>query len=162
CAALTAVRYHRRRYLTLVVISGVGLAVSLAFVRFSAPDLALTQLLVETATVLLMLLALYYMPQSAPPPSSGRNLRDVLVAGMAGLGAAGLAWGMRTRPRDSTLAPYFLEQSKPMGGGTNVVNVILVDFRGFDTMGEITVMGIAAIGVAIMLEGLRAKPVRGE
>ncbi|HEY0970012.1 MAG TPA: monovalent cation/H+ antiporter subunit A [Gemmatimonadales bacterium] len=162
CAALAAVRYHRRRYLALVVISGVGLAVSLAFVRFSAPDLALTQLLVETATVLLMLLALYYLPQSAPRPSSGRYVRDVTVAGLAGLGAGGLAWGMLTRPADSALARYFLEQSKPQGGGTNVVNVILVDFRGFDTMGEITVMGIAAIGVALMLEGLRAKPARGE
>ena len=160
-ATLAAVRFHRRRYMALITIGGVGLSVSLAFVRFAAPDLALTQLLVEVATVLLLLLALYYLPQSAPRPSSGRHLRDATVAVLAGVGAGGLAWGMLTRPATSQLADYFLAQSKPMGGGTNVVNVILVDFRGFDTMGEITVLGIAAVGVALMLEKLRVRPSRG-
>jgi multicomponent K+:H+ antiporter subunit A len=159
-AAVATVRYHRQRYLALVVMGGVGLSVSLAFVRFAAPDLALTQLIVEVVTILLLLLALYYLPQTSPPPASGRRWRDTAVAVAAGLGAAGLAWAMLTRPAASPLAEYFLAESKPLGGGTNVVNVILVDFRGFDTMGEITVMGIAALGVAILLEGLRVRPSR--
>ena len=156
-ATLYGVRMHRQRFVVLIVLGGVGLAVSLAFVRFTAPDLALTQLLVEVVTILLLLLALFHLPASAAPTPLPRRVRDGLVAGAAGVGAAALAWGMLTRPTNSALAEYFLAQSKPLGGGTNVVNVILVDFRGFDTLGEITVMGVAAIGVAILLEGLRTR-----
>ncbi len=153
------VRHLHDRFKAIVLMGGVGLAVSLAFVRFAAPDLALTQLLVEVVTVILLMLALYHMPRTAEHSSSeGRRLRDGVIATIAGVGAAGLSWAMLTRPAISTLADYFLETSLPLGGGTNVVNVILVDFRGFDTMGEISVIGIAAIGVAGLLAGLRPRP----
>lgn len=66
---------------------------------------------------------------------------------------AGVTWLMLTRPLE-TIAGYYLDQSKPMGGGTNVVNVILVDFRGFDTFGEITVLGIAALGIYALIDGM--------
>ena len=155
-AVAATLRMYRQRFAAVVVIGGVGLAVSLAFVRFSAPDLALTQLLVEVVTVLLLVLALYYLPVATPLLSSpARRLRDAAVAGIAGLGAGGLAWAMLTRPAGSPLADFLLAQSVPGGGGANVVNVTLVDFRGFDTLGEITVMGIAAIGVGMLLAGLR-------
>ena len=157
-ATLATVALHRDRFVALIVVGAVGLVVSLAFVHFAAPDLALTQLLVEVVTVLLLLLALYHLPGTGPSTTRGRRLRDAVVATAAGGGTAVLAWAMLTRPPRTTLADYFLAQSKPLGGGTNVVNVILVDFRGFDTLGEITVMGVAAIGVAILLEGLRARP----
>jgi multicomponent K+:H+ antiporter subunit A len=146
---------HARRLLAVILIGVIGLVVSLAFVRFSAPDLALTQLLVEIVTVILLLLAMYFLPAESPRDSSlARRGRDVLIA-LAGGGAVGaLAWALLTRPLD-TIAWYYIENAKPEGGGYNVVNVILVDFRGFDTLGEITVLGIAAVGIVALLQGLK-------
>jgi len=156
--ALTAIAVaalHAKRLLALLLVGIVGLAVSLAFVRMSAPDLALTQLLVEIVTVLLLLLAMYFLPAESPPePSRARLARDALVAVVAGGAVAALAWALLTRPFDS-IAWYYLENAKPEGGGYNVVNVILVDFRGFDTLGEITVLGIAAVGILALLQGLK-------
>ena len=154
-AAVAVAVVHARRLQALVLVGIVGLAVSLAFVRLSAPDLALTQLLVEIVTVLLLLLAMYFLPAESPPePSRARVARDVAVAVAAGGAMAALAWALLTRPFDS-IAWYYLENAKPEGGGYNVVNVILVDFRGFDTLGEITVLGIAAVGILALLQGLR-------
>jgi multicomponent K+:H+ antiporter subunit A len=153
--AVAVAALHARRLLALLLVGIVGLAVSLAFVRMSAPDLALTQLLVEIVTVLLLLLAMYFLPAGSPPePSRARLARDVLVAVVAGGAVAALAWALLTRPFDS-IAWYYLENAKPEGGGYNVVNVILVDFRGFDTLGEITVLGIAAVGILALLQGLK-------
>jgi multicomponent K+:H+ antiporter subunit A len=153
-ATIGTVLLQRQRLKALVVLSVVGLGVALAFVRFSAPDLALTQLGVELVTTVLFLLALYRLPQQVPAESSpGRRLRDAVLAALAGVGAAALTWSVLTRPQQ-TIADYFLANSMPGGGGANVVNVILVDFRGFDTLGEITVLTIAALGVYAMLAGL--------
>src|SRR5690606_5310321 len=139
---LATLALYRYRLLAVVVIGGVGLAVSLTFVALSAPDLALTQLLVEMVTVSLLLLALHYLPQGAPPERSWlRRGRDGLIAAAAGSGVAALAYAMMTRPAD-TMAGELLARSLPEAWGSNVVNVILVDFRGFDTFGEITVFGI--------------------
>lgn len=146
---------HRRRFLALIMLSVVGLVTALTFIKFSAPDLALTQLTVEVVTVVLFLLALYFLPQLSPSESSlGRRGRDLIIALTAGLGTAALTWAVLTRPYQS-ISGYFLDNSVPGGGGTNVVNVILVDFRGFDTLGEITVLAIAAIGIYALLDGLR-------
>jgi len=153
-AVATALR-HRDRLVALVHLSVVGLLTALGFARFSAPDLALTQISVEMVTLVLLLLALYLLPQSTPPERSAPRLaRDLALAGLAGIGVGLLAWGMLTRPYQP-LSGYFLEQSVPGGGGTNVVNVILVDFRGFDTLGEITVLAIAALGIHALLDRLR-------
>ena len=154
-ATLGTVLLHRQRLTALLLLSVVGLIVALTFVKFSAPDLALTQLTVEVVTIVLLLLALYFLPEKTPSESSAaRRSRDLLLAGVAGVGAGILTWAVLTRPYE-TIAGYFLANSVPGGGGTNVVNVILVDFRGFDTLGEITVLAIAAIGIYAMLEGLR-------
>ena len=153
--AIAVAALHAKRLLALLLVGIVGLAVSLAFVRMSAPDLALTQLLVEIVTVLLLLLAMYFLPAESPPESSRARLaRDVIVAVVAGGAVAALAWALLTRPFES-IAWYYLENAKPEGGGYNVVNVILVDFRGFDTLGEITVLGIAAVGILALLQGLK-------
>ena len=153
--AVLATVWHRHRFTALLLLGTVGLVVSLAFVKLSAPDLALTQLSVEVVTVVLLLLALYFLPQESPPePGWGRHIRDLALAGAAGLGAAALAWGVMTRPLDS-IGDYFLDNSVPGGGGANAVNVILVDFRGFDTLGEIAVLALAALGIYAMLDGLR-------
>jgi multicomponent K+:H+ antiporter subunit A len=152
-SAVATAALHRQRLVALIAISGVGLVVSLAFVRLAAPDLALTQLLVEIVTIMLVLLALDYLPAQEPVHRGlPRQVRDIALAGVAGFGVAALAWLVMTRPLAS-ISEYFLAQSKPLGGGTNVVNVILVDFRGFDTMGEIAVLGIAALGVLMLLGG---------
>jgi len=153
-AALSATVHHVRRLLAVLLVGAVGLVVSLAFVRFSAPDLALTQLLVEIVTVILLVLAMYFLPAESPRDSTrARRARDAVVALGAGGGVAALTWALLTRPLDG-IAWYYLDNAKPGGGGYNVVNVILVDFRGFDTLGEITVLGVAAIGIVALLQGL--------
>lgn len=156
-AAVGTVVLHHQRLLALLMLSVVGLLVALTFVKFSAPDLAMTQLSVEVVTVVLLLLALYFLPDKTPIESSaGRRNRDLALAAVAGGGAAALTWAVLSRPYDA-ISDFFLANSVPGGGGTNVVNVILVDFRGFDTLGEITVLAIAAIGIYTLLEGLKLK-----
>ncbi|MFD3300792.1 monovalent cation/H+ antiporter subunit A [Aquipseudomonas alcaligenes] len=151
---LTAV-FHRQRLVALLILGVGGMLVALAFARFSAPDLALTQLVVEVVTIILLMLALFYLPSRTPSESSSlRGLRDFVVAGGCGVMVALLVYVVLTRPY-AGLAPFFLANSVSGGGGTNVVNVILVDFRGFDTLGEITVLAIAAVGILAMLDGLR-------
>ena len=152
-ATVGTVVVYRQRLLALLLVGAVGLVVSLAFVYFSAPDLALTQLLVEVATVILMMLALHWLPAQSPAPPEDtrwRRGRDAAVAIAAGTGLAALAYMVLGRPFDS-ISPYFLANTMALGGGANAVNVIIVDFRGFDTLGEITVMGIAALIIHAML-----------
>ena len=145
--AAGTVLFHRSRFVAVVVIGVVGLMVSLLFVRFSGPDIAMTQLLVEFATVILFLLALFFLPWISPVESSvARRIRDASVAALAGAGVGALSYALLTRPVQS-ISEFFIAEAKPGGGGTNIVNVILVDFRGFDTLGEITVLGIAAVGI---------------
>ena len=152
-ATLAVVLLHRQRLTALIATGVIGMVVSLAFVYLSAPDLALTQISVEVVTVILILLALNFLPKETPRESSnGRRWRDALIAVLAGIGVGGAAWAMTTRNGES-LSRYYLEQSVPGGGGTNVVNVILVDFRGFDTFGEIIVLGIAALAIYALLDG---------
>ncbi len=155
---LATVALHRHRLVALVVMGAVGLAVSLCFVLLSAPDLALTQLLVEMVTIALLLLALNYLPAESPPErSAARRWRDAMVALGAGGGVAALVYAVITKPRD-TVASEMLALSLPEGGGGNVVNVILVDFRGFDTLGEIVVFGIAGLVVHALLRRARMLP----
>ena len=156
-AALGCVAWHRERLVAIILTSAVGLVVALAFLGLSAPDLALTQLAVEVVTTVLMLMALARLPQTSPRESSPRRrARDVTLACLVGIGVAGLALMAMTRTLE-TISWYFIEHSLPLGGGANVVNVILVDFRGYDTFGEITVLTIAAIGVAAVLDGVRLR-----
>lgn len=152
--ALATLMLHRQRLTALVVMGAVGLLVTLIFVKFSAPDLALTQLSVEVVTIVLLLLALYFLPQQTPDESGWpRRIRDLALALIAGGGAGALTWAMLTRPLES-ISDFFLSQSVPGGGGANVVNVILVDFRGYDTLGEISVLALAGLGIYAMLKDL--------
>ena len=152
--ALGTVIWHRSRMVALLMISVVGLMVSVAFTRFSAPDLALTQLTVEVVTIILLMLALFFLPQRTPKESSSiRVLRDMGIASAIGVIIGSISYALITRPLDS-ISEFFVANAKIGGGGTNVVNVILVDFRGFDTLGEITVLGIAALGIYKLLINL--------
>jgi multicomponent K+:H+ antiporter subunit A len=106
-------------------------------------------------STVLLLMGLALLPPTSPKESSlRRRLRDGVLALAGGGGVAWVTWLMLTRDHES-ISWYFLEQSLPAGGGTNAVNVILVDFRGYDTFGEITVLGIAAVGVLALLDGFR-------
>ncbi len=153
-AAIAVAAFHHERLLALIVTSVVGLIVSLTFVWFSAPDLALTQLSVEIVTTVLMLLALNWLPAESPRESSPlRRGRDALIAAVAGLAVTALLYAILTSDfAFPTISAYHLAESKPGGGGTNVVNVILVDFRGYDTLGEIIVLGIAALSIFAVLD----------
>lgn len=152
-SCIGVVMFHRQRFLAVIIVGVVGLIVSVGFVHLSAPDLALTQISVEVGTVILILLSLYFLPKSSDDePVPGRKWRDGALASVVGLGVGGLSWAMMTRDFE-TLSGFYLEQSVPGGGGTNVVNVILVDFRGFDTFGEIIVLGIAALTIFALLDG---------
>ncbi|OZA55834.1 MAG: cation:proton antiporter [Acidovorax sp. 17-64-282] len=154
---LTLVATHHQRFQSVVLVGVVGLVTSLTFVSLSAPDLALTQLSVEVVSTVLLLMGLALLPQHSPRESGSlRRVRDGALALAGGAGMSWLAWVLLTRDHDS-ISWYFLDKSLPAGGGTNVVNVILVDFRGYDTFGEITVLGIAAIGVLALMEGMRTR-----
>ena len=147
---------HRRRFIALLFLGLTGLMVSLAFAMLSAPDLALTQLLVEVASVLLLMLALYWLPAtSRPEPAGPWPWRDATIACVAGFGIAALTYAVLTRPADGRLAGWLLANAVPGAAGQNAVNVIIVDFRAFDTLGEITVMGLAGLIVAALLEDFR-------
>ncbi|MGL6083244.1 MAG: monovalent cation/H+ antiporter subunit A [Gammaproteobacteria bacterium] len=148
--------FHHERIKAVLISGAVGLVVTMVFIGFSAPDLALTQITVDVVTTVLLLMSLSLLPQLTPYESSPtRRWRDAIIALGGGLGIAAIAWLIMTRDHNS-ISWFFLQQSIPLGGGTNVVNVILVDFRGFDTFGEITVLGIAAIGVLSLMDGMRA------
>ncbi|OAN86030.1 monovalent cation/H+ antiporter subunit A [Sulfitobacter geojensis] len=161
-ATLGLVFLHRNRLLSLILIGIVGLMVSVGFVFLSAPDLAMTQITVEVVTIILLLLALNFLPNRTPVESSVlRRMRDAVVALAAGLATFAMSYHFLLR---DTVAPsiseFHLANSYKGGGGTNVVNVILVDFRGFDTFGEIIVLGIAALLIYALTETLLDGPVR--
>ena len=152
-AAIAATVNYRQRLMALIFLGAGGLAVSLTFVTFSAPDLALTQLLIDVATIALMMIVLHFLPQSSTvEPGAGRKWRDAVIAGAAGFGMAFVAHAVLTRPF-APISPFYLTKALPEGGGTNVVNVLLVDFRAFDTLGEITVLGVAALLIFALLAG---------
>jgi multicomponent K+:H+ antiporter subunit A len=156
-ATLTLALQHHDRFKAVVLVGVVGLVTSLTFVSLSAPDLALTQLSVEVVSTVLLLMGLALLPQHSPRESSAaRRARDAVLALGAGAGMAWLTWVFLTRDH-SSISWFFLDKAIPVGGGSNVVNVILVDFRGYDTFGEITVLGIAALGVLALMEGMRTR-----
>ena len=165
-AAAWQAKYHRLAALTL--LGGSGLATCITFLWFSAPDLALTQIVVELVTTVLILLGLRWLPkrdESLRIPTMAeqrstrlRRMRDMAISIMAGTGMAALALAMMSRPFPESTSTFFLERALSEGGGTNVVNVMLVDFRGFDTFGEIVVLGIVALTVYALLRRFRPAP----
>jgi multicomponent K+:H+ antiporter subunit A len=163
CALGAAWQAKFHRLASVMLASGAGLVCCITYIWFSAPDLALTQLTVEVVTTVLILLGLRWLPMrtALPEPARtrlrpwGRRGRDLLIAAVAGSGMAALSWTVMSRSFPQSMSPFFLEHALPEGGGTNVVNVMLVDFRGFDTFGEITVLGIVALTVYALLRRFR-------
>lgn len=150
-AALMTVRAESR--LAAVAALGViGYSIALLYVFFGAPDLAITQLSVETLIVILFVLVIYRLPFFSRLTSRRERTRDVLISIMVGMMMTVLVLAATAVPRGSHLTAYFAENSVTLGKGRNIVNVILVDFRGLDTMVEITVLAVAAIGVYALLK----------
>ena len=157
-ATVAVAATHHQRFQALVLIGIIGLSISAGFAYLSAPDLALTQISVETVTIMLLLLALHYLPKTSPRESStALRLRDGAIALCAGGGVGALAYTFMLRDVD-TISDYHLANSYEGGGGTNVVNVILVDFRGYDTYGEIIVLGIAGLVIYALMRALLDGP----
>jgi multicomponent Na+:H+ antiporter subunit A len=112
----------------------------------------MTQILVETLTVILFVLVFYHLPRFSRLSSLATRARDGVIALTTGGLITLLVLAVTAEPTDTTIAQYFAQQSLPLAHGRNIVNVILVDFRGFDTLGEITVLSVAAIGVYALLK----------
>ncbi|MBM0107048.1 monovalent cation/H+ antiporter subunit A [Steroidobacter sp. S1-65] len=166
CAIGAALQAKFHRLAALIMVGCAGLVTSLTFAWFSAPDLALTQVSVEVVTTVLLLLGLRWMPKRLPlelqnrnrPRARARRVRDATLAILAGAGLATLAYAVLMRPAGPGIKDFIVANALPGGGGQNIVNVILVDFRGFDTFGEITVLGIVALTIYKLLRRFRPAP----
>jgi multicomponent K+:H+ antiporter subunit A len=165
CAVGAALKAKYHRLAALILVGGAGLITCVTFVWLSAPDLAVTQLLVEIVTTILILLGLRWLPKRLEKvdvavgiTARSRRCLDALIAIACGSGIAAISYSMMTSPVPQTIGDFFLQRAYSEGGGTNVVNVILVDFRGFDTMGEITVLAIVALTVFALLRRFRPAP----
>jgi multicomponent K+:H+ antiporter subunit A len=153
------------RLVALVMVGGTGIVTAMTFLWLSAPDLALTQLMVETVTVVLILLGLRWLPprsqEAGIPLTLGARLwrtRDAAIAIAAGAGIAMATYVVLTHPQGEGISDFFLLNALSGGGGTNVVNVLLVDFRSFDTFGEVTVLAVVALTVYALLRRFRPAP----
>jgi len=164
CAVGAAYKAKYHRLAALSMVGGTGIVTAITFVWLSAPDLALTQLMVETVTTVLILLGLRWLPprfapkqlrSKAPASTWFRRSRDGLIAVGGGLGIAGASYAILKTTPPPSIGEFFVMRALPEGGGSNVVNVLLVDFRGFDTMGEITVLSAVALTVYALLRRFR-------
>ncbi len=162
CAVGAAVMAKFHRLAAITLMGGAGLVTCVTFAWFSAPDLALTQIVVEVVTTTLFLLGLRWLPMrqrdvrvETTLRDRARRARDLLLALGAGSGLAALSYALLTRPAPHSISPFFLSRALPEGGGSNVVNVMLVDFRALDTIGEITVLGAVALTVFALLRRFR-------
>ncbi|MCJ8504108.1 DUF4040 family protein [Kocuria flava] len=142
----------RSRIALVTIVGVVGFAVALWFVELGAADVALTQLLVEILTVVVIVLLLNRLPSTFRRTGRRRSAVAAVVAVLAGASAAVATWALTGRRGLSDAGQYFLAEAKTETGGSNVVNTILVDFRALDTLGELTVLGVAGIAIVVALE----------
>jgi multicomponent Na+:H+ antiporter subunit A len=150
-AALYMVLTHSR--LAAVAALGlIGFGVATIFMLYSAPDLAMTQFAIETLSVILFVLVLYRLPFFSSISKASERIRDGVIAGAVGLFMTLMVLTATSSDMQRRLTPFFAENSYTEAQGRNVVNVILVDFRALDTLGEIAVIAIAAIGIYTMLK----------
>jgi multicomponent Na+:H+ antiporter subunit A len=140
------------RLKSIVGIGVVGFTVGIIFIIHSAPDLALTTFAIETLTVILFVLVLYKLPKFLSFSKPLSKVRDIIIAASVGTFMTLMVLFITSVDLYSELKKYYTDTSVPGGKGRNVVNVILVDFRAVDTLGEITVLAIAAIGVFALLK----------
>jgi multicomponent Na+:H+ antiporter subunit A len=150
-AAAVAVVRARSRLAALVAIGAIGYGMALTFLLYGGPDLAMTQFAIETLSVILFVLVIYRLPRFNLRSDNQPRLWTLSLALGGGALMTTLTLAALGVPGDSLLTPYFAESSAPLAFGRNIVNVILVDFRGVDTLGEITVLGMAAVGIYALM-----------
>ena len=150
-ATAAAVRVKSRLY-AVAALGFVGYAMALLFIFYGAPDLAMTQFAIETLTVVLFVLVLYKLPPFSQLTTRLERRRDAIIALTVGVLMTTLVIATTAVTPELPISEYFTAESWPAGKGLNIVNVILVDFRGLDTLIEITVLAVAAIGVYGLLK----------
>ena len=155
-SALAAVR-ARDRFVAILALSVGGYSVALLYLLFGAPDLAMTQFAIETLSLILLVIVFIHLPGIAGREPLGARLRDATVAVACGALVTVIMSTILRFPLDLRLSEYLAANSYTEAKGHNIVNVILVDFRGLDTMGEITVLTIAALGVYVLMRMPRTR-----
>ncbi|MGO1383344.1 MAG: DUF4040 family protein [Arachnia sp.] len=147
----------RNRLTAVVALGSIGILTAIQILALGAPDVALTQLMVESLSLIVIMLVLQRLPIRFPVRTRRNNLLTLAVAVSVGAAVAGLTWALNARRNRSDLAEYFLDYTKELTGGYNVVNVILVEFRALDTMGELTVLGMAGVAMVAVYSTVRDK-----
>ncbi len=144
----------RSRLLSIAALGMIGFMTTLVFMIYSAPDVAKTLLLVETLMVVFLALLMRHLPHlnTVPKYSVKRKMVNAVIAGFIGVSVTMLLMAITSQPMESSVSDFFAENSVPGGHGRNIVNVILVDFRAFDTLGEIVVVVIAGIAAVSLLK----------
>ena len=150
------VTFTSHRFVAALLLGGVGFAIAVIFAMYSAPDLALTQILVETIVLVVFLLVLRQLPSKFERSVKGTvRTAQIALSVFVGVSVALFAVLVGNARQAPSVGEEYIVRSLPDGGGKNVVNVILVDFRGVDTLGEITVLAVAALGVANLVNMAR-------
>lgn len=151
--ASITIMFAKSRLTSIILLGAVGYTVALLFVVFRAPDLALTQLVIETVSVALFLLCFYHLPKlNRKEERIGFKLTNLIVSIGVGVTVTLLALSAHSNKLFDSISSYYIENTYKKAGGENMVNVILVDFRGFDTLFEICVLAIAALGIFSMIK----------
>jgi len=153
-AATIQVTRSRSRLATIALLGSIGFSIAVIFLLYSAPDLAMVQFAIETLIVILFVLIIYRLPKFSQLSGKAIHIRDALIGAAGGVLMTMLMLLVSRHESEVRLAKYFAENSVPLAKGRNIVNVILVDFRSMDTLGEITVLAIAAIGVFTLLKAV--------
>lgn len=167
CVAAVASTQMRGRLSTIAVLGVVGYCSAIIFVLFGAPDVAMTQFAVETLTVIIFVLVVYHLPRFAVYSTRLGKVMDASVGAAFGLLMAAFVVSSFAITADDGISWYYNHHALPSEAGEhaaygrNLINIILVDFRALDTMGEITVLGLAAVGVYTLLKLRHEKPAQG-
>lgn len=159
CAAAITCIFATSRLLAIASLSVAGFVITLVFMIYSAPDVAKTQLLVETLVIVFLALVMRHLPHTNTVRGHAlpRKIIHAVVASVIGVCVTLLLIHLTSQPLDTSLTQFFADNSMPGGQGRNVVNVILVDFRAFDTLGEILVVVIAALATLGLLQRVKKK-----
>ena len=140
------------RVVALISMGVIGFGITIIFIAYSGVDLAITMIMVETLLVILAMTVVYHLPKYQNFSGTGTKMRDALVATLVGSFFIVLVLQAGTSTLDAPISEFFKEASYTQAFGRNIVNVILVDFRALDTLGEITVISIAALGIYAMIQ----------
>lgn len=147
----------RSRLASVVLLSAVGIAVTIQIFGLGAPDVGLTQLLVEALTIIVFMLVLRRLPKDFIEPTRARHTAAIVLGVASGIAATAAVLVFSGRRERSPIGTYLLEQGPEITGGSNVVNTILVEFRALDTFGEVSVLGVAGIAILAVLGSVRSR-----